>query len=70
MKDWGFSITPYAFLAAQATDVGGERGRLKREKGLLEANGRRQEFTGALFNSPSVNQDIAALCPTQICFPC
>ncbi len=24
-KDWGFSITPYALLAAQSTDVGGEK---------------------------------------------
>lgn len=24
-KDWGYSITPYALLAAQSTDVGGER---------------------------------------------
>ncbi len=24
-KDWGFSVTPYALLAAQSTDVGGER---------------------------------------------
>ncbi len=25
MKDWGFGITPYALLAAQSTDVGGEK---------------------------------------------
>jgi len=25
MKDWGFSITPYALIAAQSTDVGGEK---------------------------------------------
>ena len=25
VKDWGFSITPYALLAAQSTDVGGEK---------------------------------------------
>lgn len=25
MDDWGFSITPYALLAAQSTDVGGEK---------------------------------------------
>jgi hypothetical protein len=24
-KDWGFSITPYALLASQSTDVGGEK---------------------------------------------
>lgn len=24
-KDWGFAITPYALLAAQSTDVGGEK---------------------------------------------
>ena len=23
-KDWGFSVTPYALLAAMSTDVGGE----------------------------------------------
>jgi len=23
-KDWGFSFTPYALLASQSTDVGGE----------------------------------------------
>lgn len=25
MKDWGFSVTPYAMLAAQSTDVGSEK---------------------------------------------
>ncbi len=25
MKDWGFGITPYALLASQSTDVGGEK---------------------------------------------
>ena len=24
-KEWGFSISPYAWLAGQATDVGGEK---------------------------------------------
>ena len=25
MKDWGFAISPYALLASQSTDVGGEK---------------------------------------------
>ena len=25
MKDWGFGITPYALIASQSTDVGGQK---------------------------------------------
>jgi len=56
-KDWGFSITPYAFLASQSTDVGGEKLRQSFSDLTSITNGGFQIYTLARYKKLSFSFD-------------